>query len=88
MTADRKDFVLDKLFIILSHPPSFCKGLASDSHKSKKNGAWGAVLGTAVAVAFVGLVAYIILKKKHQKAFTHRKLVEEFPTDPGMLALT
>ncbi|XP_073320663.1 uncharacterized protein [Pagrus major] len=58
------------------------RGLESDPHRSKRNGAWGAVLGTAVAVAFVGLVAYVILKKKHQKGFSHRKLVEEFPSDP------
>ncbi|KAM7424560.1 hypothetical protein PAMA_000756 [Pampus argenteus] len=58
------------------------RGLASDSHRSKKKGAWGAVLGTAVAVVCVGLVAYIILKKKQQKGFSHRKLVEEFPSDP------
>ncbi|XP_044217093.1 mucin-15 [Thunnus albacares] len=58
------------------------RGLASDSQKSKRHGAWGAVLGVAVAVVFVGLVAYIILKKKHQKGFSHRKLVEEFPSDP------
>ncbi|XP_059202222.1 mucin-15 [Centropristis striata] len=55
------------------------RGLATDT-KSKRNGAWGAVLGTAVAVALVGLVAYIIMKK-HQKGFSHRKLVEEYPTD-------
>lgn len=48
--------------------------------------AWLAVLGTAVATACVGVVAYIILKKKNQKDFTHRKLVEEYPADPGMLA--
>ena len=59
------------------------EGLESDPHRSKRNGAWGAVLGTAVAVAFVGLVAYVILKRKHQKGFTHRKLVEEYPSDPG-----
>ncbi|XP_033972464.1 mucin-15 [Trematomus bernacchii] len=58
------------------------RGLATDTHTSKRNGAWGAVLGTGVAVAFVGLVAYVILKKKQQKGFTHRKLVEEFPSDP------
>lgn len=58
------------------------RGLASDSQSSQRKGAWGAVLGTAVAVACVGLVAYIILKKKHHKAFSHRKLVEEFPSDP------
>lgn len=58
------------------------RGFASDSPQQRRNNAWGAVLGTAVAVAFVGLVAYIILKKKHHKAFSHRKLVEEFPSDP------
>ncbi|XP_070759588.1 mucin-15 [Enoplosus armatus] len=58
------------------------RGLASDSSMSKRKGAWGAVLGTAVAVACVGLVAYIILKKKHRKGFSHRKLVEEYPADP------
>ncbi|XP_035485087.1 mucin-15 [Scophthalmus maximus] len=57
------------------------RGVASDSHRSSSN-SWGAVLGTAVAVALVGLVAYVILKKKQQKAFSHRKLVEEFPSDP------
>ncbi|KAK5915708.1 hypothetical protein CesoFtcFv8_001274 [Champsocephalus esox] len=58
------------------------RGLATDTHMSKRNGAWGAVLGTGVAVAFVGLVAYVMLKKKQQKGFTHRKLVEQFPSDP------
>ncbi|KAI4831149.1 hypothetical protein KUCAC02_002744 [Chaenocephalus aceratus] len=58
------------------------RGLATDTHTSKRNGAWGAVLGTGVAVAFVGLVAYVMLKKKQQKGFTHRKLVEQFPSDP------
>ncbi|TMS13531.1 Mucin-15 [Larimichthys crocea] len=58
------------------------RGLESGPQSSRRKGAWGAVLGTAVAVACVGLVAYIILKKKHQKGFSHRKLVEEFPSDP------
>ncbi|XP_070687765.1 mucin-15 [Pempheris klunzingeri] len=58
------------------------RGLESDHQKSNRNGAWGAVLGTAVAVGCVGLVAFIILKKKHQKGFSHRKLVEEYPSDP------
>uniref|UniRef100_A0A3Q2R0J3 Uncharacterized protein n=1 Tax=Fundulus heteroclitus TaxID=8078 RepID=A0A3Q2R0J3_FUNHE len=56
------------------------------SHSRKRNVAWLAVLGTAAATAVVGLVAYIILKKKHQKPFTHRKL-EEYPADPGRLTL-
>lgn len=58
------------------------RALESDLQRSKRKGAWGAILGTAVAVACVGLVAYIILKKKHQKGFSHRKLVEEYPSDP------
>ncbi|XP_054869695.1 mucin-15 isoform X1 [Amphiprion ocellaris] len=63
------------------------RGVASDPNKSTRKGAWGAVLGTAVAVALVGLVAYLILKKRHQKAFSHRKLVEDFPADPAHLPL-
>ncbi|XP_053722821.1 mucin-15 [Synchiropus splendidus] len=50
--------------------------------KGKRQGAWGALLGIGVAVALVGFVAYVILKKRHQTGFTHRKLVEEFPSDP------
>ncbi|KAJ0056739.1 hypothetical protein NL108_014172 [Boleophthalmus pectinirostris] len=58
------------------------RGFASDSEKRRRKSAWGAVLGTFVAIAVVGLVAYVILKKKHHKAFSHRKLQEEFPSDP------
>ncbi|XP_014834443.1 PREDICTED: mucin-15 isoform X3 [Poecilia mexicana] len=57
-------------------------GSVVDPYRSKRSVAWLAVLGTAAVTAVVGLVAYIILKKKHQKAFTHRKLVEEYPSDP------
>ncbi|XP_035984582.1 mucin-15 [Fundulus heteroclitus] len=56
-------------------------GSETDPYRRKRNVAWLAVLGTAAATAVVGLVAYIILKKKHQKPFTHRKL-EEYPADP------
>ncbi|XP_074478504.1 uncharacterized protein LOC141759909 [Sebastes fasciatus] len=52
------------------------RGLATDNH-----GAWGAVLGTGVAVSLVGLVAFIILKKKHVKGFSHSKLVEDYPSE-------
>lgn len=58
------------------------RGLASDPEESRRNVQWGAVLGTAAVVAVVGLVAYIIMKKKHQKAFSHQKLVEEYHADP------
>ncbi|XP_077421035.1 uncharacterized protein LOC144051110 [Vanacampus margaritifer] len=58
------------------------RGLPSETSNSKRNEAWGAVLGTAVVVSIVGLVAYIFLKRRHVKGFSHRKLVEEFPSDP------
>lgn len=57
-------------------------GFAADSTKKKRSEAWGAILGTAAAVAFIGLVFYVILKKRRQREFTHRKLVEEFPSEP------
>nr|XP_015809165.2 mucin-15 isoform X1 [Nothobranchius furzeri] len=57
-------------------------GMDSDPYRRKRNVAWVAILGTAAAAACVGVVAYLVLKKKHQKGFTHRKLVEEFPSDP------
>ena len=63
------------------------KGFAADIKKNKRSEAWGAILGTAAAVAFVGLVVYVILKKRRQREFTHRKLVEEFPPDPGTPAI-
>lgn len=57
-------------------------GFAANSTKKKRSEAWGAILGTAAAVAFIGLVFYVILKKRRQREFTHRKLVEEFPSEP------
>lgn len=58
------------------------RGFGSESERRQRKSAWGAVLGTFVAIAVVGLVAYVILKKKHHKAFSHRKLEEDFPSDP------
>lgn len=59
------------------------RGLAIDKKKrSKRSEAWGAILVTAVAVTVVGIAIYVILKRKGQRDFTHRKLVEEFPSDP------
>ncbi|KAG7242444.1 hypothetical protein INR49_022788 [Caranx melampygus] len=58
------------------------RGLASDPQRSGRNVQWGAVLGTAVVVAIVGLVAYFIMRKKQRKAFSHQKLVEEYHADP------
>ncbi|XP_056135276.1 mucin-15 [Lampris incognitus] len=58
------------------------RGLASDLNKSKRSSTWGALLGTAAAVAFVALIIYVILKKRNRRDFSHRKLVEEFSPDP------
>lgn len=61
--------------------------MESDPHSSEaRRGAWAAVLGTALAVGLLALVAYVVLRRKHQKGFSHRKLVEEYPSDPGMLS--
>lgn len=60
------------------------KGLASDAVQNKKRSeAWAAVLGIGVAVCFVAMVVYVILRRRGQRDFTHRKLVEEIPSDPG-----
>ncbi|XP_020567617.1 mucin-15 isoform X2 [Oryzias latipes] len=58
------------------------RGLELDPYRSRRSVAWLAVLGTVAAVAVVGFVAYSIMKKRQQKAFSHRKLVEEFPSEP------
>lgn len=87
MPNDVNNFLLTN-YLWLSPTPttlhSSDEGFATDPQISKRHNAWGAVLGTAVAVTFVGLVAFVILKKKQQKAFSHRKLVEEYPSEPGM----
>ncbi|XP_068175339.1 mucin-15 [Antennarius striatus] len=57
-------------------------GLDSNSSGRANNRAWGAILGIVVAVACVGIVVYILLKKQHKKGFSHRKLVEEYHSDP------
>ncbi|KAM9422602.1 uncharacterized protein ACWYII_020304 [Salvelinus alpinus] len=59
------------------------RGLASDAVQNKKRSeAWGAILGTGVAVCFVAMVVYVIQRRRGRRDFTHRKLVEEFPSDP------
>ncbi|XP_031704083.1 mucin-5AC [Anarrhichthys ocellatus] len=58
------------------------RGLGEDTMNSKRNGVWVAILGLGLTVILIGLVAYVILKKKNRKGFSHRKLVEEYPSDP------
>ncbi|XP_068580404.1 mucin-15 [Cebidichthys violaceus] len=58
------------------------RGSGEDDNRSKRRGTWVVLMGTALAVIIVGLVAYVILKKKNSKGFTHRKLVEQYPSDP------
>lgn len=57
-------------------------GLESDSTNGRKT-YWPAVLGTLVAVAFVIAVTFVLLKRKYQRDYSHRKLVEEYPSEPG-----
>ncbi|XP_072236110.1 uncharacterized protein [Leuresthes tenuis] len=56
------------------------RGLESDTKKSNRTVTWAALLGMGLVVACVGLVVYIW--KKKQNGFTHRKLVEEYPSEP------
>ncbi|XP_028297364.1 mucin-15 [Gouania willdenowi] len=58
------------------------EGSVSDSSNNHRKVAWAAVLGTGIVVAFIGLVVYVMMKRKQRKDFYHRKLVEEFPSDP------
>ncbi|XP_071015046.1 mucin-15-like [Oncorhynchus clarkii lewisi] len=59
------------------------RGLASDAVQNKKRSeAWAAILGIGVAVCFVAMVVYVILRRRDRRDFTHRKLVEEIPSDP------
>lgn len=58
-------------------------GLSSNTQQQVKSQAWGAVLGIGVAVAIVALVVYIIVKRRNYRDFSHRKLVEDMPPEPG-----
>ncbi|KAM9494064.1 uncharacterized protein Hap1MRO34_004070 [Clarias gariepinus] len=57
-------------------------GPSSDVEQQTKSQAWGAVLGIGVGVAIVGLVVYIIVKRRNYRDFSHRKLVEDTPPEP------
>ncbi|KAF3686709.1 Mucin-15 [Channa argus] len=58
------------------------RGFASDPNHNNRYVAWAAIFGTAVAVISVGLVLYIVLKNRRDKGFSHRKLVEDYPSEP------
>lgn len=62
---------------------NYFAGLTSDIEQQSKSQAWGAILGIGVGVAIVGLVIYIIVKRRNYRDFSHRKLVEEMPSEPG-----
>ncbi|KAJ7985747.1 hypothetical protein DPEC_G00343670 [Dallia pectoralis] len=58
------------------------RDIVPQAAKNKNSVAWGAILATGLAVCFVAMVAYVLLKKRGRRDFMHRKLVEEFPSDP------
>ncbi|KAJ8394935.1 hypothetical protein AAFF_G00040580 [Aldrovandia affinis] len=58
------------------------RGFLSNTEKRKNGNAWAAIIGTALAVGFVGLVIYVLLKKKNRREFMHRKLIEDIPPEP------
>ncbi|KAI1890156.1 hypothetical protein AGOR_G00170770 [Albula goreensis] len=59
------------------------RGFSGSNMLSERNGkAWGAIIGIALAVGFVGFVIYLLLKRTNRREFMHRKLVEDMPSDP------
>ncbi|XP_066514021.1 mucin-15-like isoform X1 [Hoplias malabaricus] len=58
------------------------EGVGSDIKQKANNQPLGVVLGIAVAVGFVAVVAYVIMKQRNHRDFSHRKLVEDVPPDP------
>lgn len=62
---------------------NYFAGLSSDIEQKTKDRAWGVILGIGVGVAIVALVVYIIVKRRNSRDFSHRKLVEDMPPEPG-----
>lgn len=60
----------------------FFTGLESGVNKARKS-YWATVLGTLVAVVIVVAVSYVILRRKYQRDYSHRKLIEDYPSEPG-----
>uniref|UniRef100_W5KFQ4 Si:ch211-98n17.5 n=1 Tax=Astyanax mexicanus TaxID=7994 RepID=W5KFQ4_ASTMX len=58
------------------------RGVSPDFKQNAKSQAWGAIVGIGVAVGFVALVVYVIMKRRSHRDFSHRKLVEDMPPDP------
>ncbi|XP_062404590.1 mucin-15 [Sardina pilchardus] len=58
------------------------QGVDSGTQSTNNGKAWGVILGLAVAVGIVGLVMYVLLKRRERRNFSHSKLVEEAPGDP------
>ncbi|XP_053472992.1 mucin-15 [Ictalurus furcatus] len=61
---------------------SMDRGLSPDIQQQTKSQAWGAILGIGVGVAIIALVILIIVKRRNYRDFSHRKLVEDMPSDP------
>ncbi|XP_076143381.1 uncharacterized protein LOC143125631 isoform X2 [Alosa pseudoharengus] len=58
------------------------QGVKSGTQSTNNGRAWGVILGLAVTVGIVGLVMYVLLKRRERRNFSHSKLVEEAPADP------
>ncbi|XP_052416291.1 mucin-15 [Carassius gibelio] len=54
----------------------------SDGTKSKNGQAWTIVLVIGIVVGVLALGAFIILNRRNQRDFSHRKLVESMSPDP------
>ncbi|XP_061102102.1 mucin-15 [Conger conger] len=60
----------------------FAGSNTEESSARNTTSAWGAIIGTALAVGFVGFIIYMILKKRSGRQFIHRKLEDDLPADP------
>lgn len=59
------------------------KGSDTETQNNVNGRAWGVILGIAVTVGVVGLIIYVMQKRKQHRNFSHSKLVEEGHPDPG-----
>lgn len=59
------------------------KGSDTGTQNNVNSKAWGVILGIAVTVGVVGLIIYVMQKRKQHRNFSHSKLVEEAHPDPG-----
>ncbi|XP_073668738.1 uncharacterized protein [Paramisgurnus dabryanus] len=59
------------------------RGVENEENVENKNGkAWAVILIIGIIVGLIGLTAFIILNRRNNRDFSHRKLEEEMSPDP------